>query len=71
MNKNKNTKHSFIFGCKNQKSFFQILKNVFTVNGISPFDAFHYSNQYNEKLLIIFANIRVWILDKIDPIFLI
>ncbi|WP_309642306.1 hypothetical protein [Flavobacterium sp.] len=56
---NSNTANSLFSAVENQKFFFHFLKNVFTVNGISPFDVFQYSNQYNEKLLIIYANIRV------------
>jgi|JI6StandDraft_1071083.scaffolds.fasta_scaffold123277_2 hypothetical protein len=66
MNMNNNTDHSLLLGCKNQKSFFRFLKHVFTVNGTSFLDVFQYSNQYNEKLQIIYANIRVWILEKTD-----
>lgn len=69
MNRNSNTNHSDVLGHQNHKPFFQILKNIFTINGISPFDIFQYSNQYNEKLLIIYANIRVWILDKVESAF--
>ena len=60
MNLNQDTDNSF---CENKKSYFRFLKDVFTLNGILNFDGCKYSSQYNEKLPIIYANIRVWILD--------
>lgn len=43
-------------GCKN---FIGFLQKFFAVNGLSFFDVFAYSNAYQEKLPIIYANIRV------------
>lgn len=45
-----------IDGCKN---FLRFLQKLYAVNGISFFDVFAYSNAYQEKLPIIYANIRV------------
>jgi hypothetical protein len=43
-------------GCRN---FFGFLQKLFAVNSVSFFDVFAYSNAYQEKLPIIYANIRV------------
>jgi hypothetical protein len=59
MNK-KRTIETFAFTAgENYKSFFRFLKNLFAVKGISFFDVFAYSNTYQVKLPIIYANIRV------------
>ena len=62
MNKNQNTEtHSATRS--ETKSFRRFLQHLLAVKGILSFDIFQYSNTYNEKLPIIYANIRVWILD--------
>ena len=64
MNRKQNTANPVFTGSEKQKSFFRFLKNIFAVKGMLSFDDFQYSNQFNEKLQIIYANIRVWILDE-------
>jgi len=41
------------------RNFLGFLQKLFAVNGVSFFDVFAYSNAYQEKLPIIYANIRV------------
>jgi hypothetical protein len=59
MNRNQNTANPIFNGFEKQKNFFRFLKNIFAVKGVLSVDVFQYSNQYNEKLPIIYANIRV------------
>ncbi|MBC7440334.1 MAG: hypothetical protein H7250_10170 [Flavobacterium sp.] len=59
MKKSQNTfKNPFVRN-KNNHSFVRILNSIFVANGILSFDLFHFGYTFNEKLLIIYANIRV------------
>jgi len=59
MNNRQNTANFFFLDSENHKAFIGFVKNTFAVNSILGFDIFQYSNTYNEKLPIIYANIRV------------
>ena len=59
MRKNKNTTILTDFDKANNQSFPGLLKFYFIQNGFIGFDFFLYSNSYQEKLPIIYANIRV------------
>jgi hypothetical protein len=58
MNKRQNTNATAFTAGRDHKSFFGFLMR-FTVNGGSFFEVFTYANTYQEKLPIIYANIRV------------
>ena len=60
MNKNQNTHNHSFKHIENNKSFFKLLKNIFSMKEGLNFDIFQYSNSYHEKLAIVYANIRVW-----------
>lgn len=69
MNRNQNTHSHTPFSGETRKSFFHFLKNIFAVNRILTIDVTLCNNTYNEKLPIIYANIRVWILIETLPFF--
>jgi hypothetical protein len=59
MKKNQNTR---IFSSKkneNSSSFLRILRRFFAIKDTFSFDVFSYLKAENEKLQIVFANIRV------------
>jgi hypothetical protein len=59
MNNNKNTGKQSFSKNQNNNSYLGILDSSFAVKEILKFDFFQNSNIYQEKLQIVFANIRV------------
>jgi hypothetical protein len=59
MNKNSNTTYFSSLETFSKKSFVHFLKNILFINGIWSFEISHNNKQYNEKLPIVYANIRV------------
>ncbi|MDR6967528.1 hypothetical protein J2X31_001539 [Flavobacterium arsenatis] len=59
MNKTSNTGNYSFESNENNKSFIRLLKQFFAGNGVINPDTCSLSNNYHEKLPIIYANIRV------------
>ena len=59
MNKNQNNKNFTAKRNINNKSFLSLLKRFYGIIGNFSFDIFQYLKAENEKLQIIYANIRV------------
>ncbi|MFY0481579.1 hypothetical protein ACI6PS_03160 [Flavobacterium sp. PLA-1-15] len=59
MNKTSNTGNYSFESNENNKSFIRLLKQFFAGNGVINPDTCSHFNNYNEKLPIIYANIRV------------
>ena len=59
MNKRRNTETADFLNNENNKSFYRFLKEIFEVNSSLYGGVFENPNSYHEKLLIIYANIRV------------
>ena len=62
MKNNQNQRNYSSIKNKNNSSFQRILKRFYGIKGFFSFDIFQYLKADNEKLQIVFANIRVWIL---------
>ena len=59
MKKSKNTQNYNFPKNENSSSFLRILKRFFTIKDTFSFDIFPYLKAENEKLQIVFENIRV------------
>lgn len=59
MRKNQNTKNYSPFKTENNSSFLRILRRFFAIKDTFSFDVFTFLKAENEKLQIVFANIRV------------
>jgi hypothetical protein len=59
MKKNQNTRNYSSIKNENSRSFQRILRRFFTIKDTFSFDIFPYLKAENEKLQIVFANIRV------------
>ncbi|THD30830.1 MAG: hypothetical protein DI588_14355 [Flavobacterium johnsoniae] len=59
MKKSQNANSFSSVVAENKATFQYFLKGSFGVKSIHNFDIFQYSNMYQEKLPIIYANIRV------------
>lgn len=59
MRKNKNTKNYNSFKTVHSGSFLRILRRFYTIKDTFSFDVFTFLKAENEKLQIVFANIRV------------
>jgi hypothetical protein len=59
MKKNQNTGNNRAIKNENRSSFLKVLRRFFTFKATFSFDIFPYLKAENEKLQIVFANIRV------------
>jgi hypothetical protein len=59
MKKNKNTKNYNSFKTGNSSSLLRILRRFYSLKDTFSFDVFSFLKAENEKLQIVFANIRV------------
>lgn len=59
MKKNQNTRYFSTLKNENSSSFLRILRRFFTIKYTFSFDIFPYLKAENEKLQIVFENIRV------------
>ena len=59
MKKNQNRSYYSAVKNENNKSFLRILRRFFTIKDTFSFDIFPYLKAENEKLQIVFENIRV------------
>ena len=59
MKKDQNTRNYSSVKNENSSSFLRILKRFFTIKDTFSFDIFPYLKAENEKLQIVFENIRV------------
>jgi hypothetical protein len=59
MKKNHNTRNHRAIKNENNSSFLRILRRFFTIKDTFSFDIFPYLKAENEKLQIVFENIRV------------
>lgn len=59
MRKNKNTEYYKSFKTAKNGSFLRILRRFYTIKDTFNFDVFTFLKAENEKLQIVFANIRV------------
>lgn len=59
MKKNQNQKNYSSVKNENNSSFLRILKRFYVIKDTFSFDVFPYFKAENEKLQIVFANIRV------------
>ncbi len=59
MKKNQNRSYYSAIKNENNKSFLRILKRFYTIKDTFSFDIFPYLKAENEKLQIVFENIRV------------
>jgi len=59
MKKNQNRSYNSAIKNENNKSFLRILKRFYTIKDTFSFDIFPYLKAENEKLQIVFENIRV------------
>jgi hypothetical protein len=59
MKKNQNTKKYSSFKNENNSSFLRILRRFYAIKDAFSFDIFSFLKAENEKLQIVFANIRV------------
>ncbi|TRX16188.1 hypothetical protein FNW25_01975 [Flavobacterium franklandianum] len=59
MKKSQNTRNYSAIKNENSSSFLRILRRFFTIKDTFSFDIFSYLKAENEKLQIVFENIRV------------
>ena len=59
MKKNQNTRNYSAIKNENSSSFLRVLRRFFTIKDTFSFDIFPYLKAENEKLQIVFENIRV------------
>jgi uncharacterized protein YutD len=59
MNKKQNTSNASFTKNETNKAFKALLNRYFTINGLMNFDKLRHSIIYDDKLQIIYANIRV------------
>ena len=62
MKKNQNTMYFKLNNCSADRALVGMWKRLIGIKGSFIFDIFQYLKADNEKLQIVYANIRVWIL---------
>lgn len=62
MKNNQNQRNYSSIKNENNSSFKRILKRFYGIKGSFSFDIYQYLKADHEKLQIVYANIRVWIL---------